>query len=79
MSYCKCGGYLGSGGVDGYAGRWCQCANPVMDDTQTVSSGQVTLTCTCSGCKELEAENKALREEVERLEEIEWMYNDLCK
>ncbi len=29
MSYCQCGGYLGSGGVDGYSGRWCSCASPI--------------------------------------------------
>ena len=38
MSYCKCGGYLGSGGVDGYAGRWCKCSNPVLTTTGTSTS-----------------------------------------
>jgi hypothetical protein len=28
MSYCQCGGFLGSGGWDGYSGRWCRCASP---------------------------------------------------
>lgn len=30
MSYCICGGYLGSGGVDSYSGRWCRCINPKL-------------------------------------------------
>jgi hypothetical protein len=44
MSYCRCGGYLGSGGVDSYAGRWCNCDNPLVDQVGTIaSSGYVVL------------------------------------
>jgi len=43
MSYCKCGGYLGSGGIDGYAGRWCQCANPTKQYIPTITSTEITL------------------------------------
>lgn len=38
MSYCICGGYLGSGGVDGIAGvRWCRCAQPKMVDMKPLT------------------------------------------
>ncbi len=40
MSYCKCGGYLGSGGVDGYAGRWCKCATPVQNNSEVMSKDE---------------------------------------
>lgn len=43
MSYCQCGGYLGSGGVDGYAGRWCRCANPKLLDAPAMTSNSFTL------------------------------------
>lgn len=38
MSYCVCGGYLGSGGADGIAGvRWCRCAQPKMVDLKPIT------------------------------------------
>lgn len=41
MSYCICGGYLGSGGVDGITGvRWCRCAQPKMVTTQLITMVQ---------------------------------------
>ena len=43
MSYCICGGYLGSGGADGYAGRWCSCANPQLSTVQTVTTSEIKL------------------------------------
>lgn len=33
MSFCKCGGYLGSGGSDMYGGRWCKCQTPEVQDS----------------------------------------------
>lgn len=38
MSFCICGGYLGSGGVHSYSGRWCRCERPVLSDQTTISS-----------------------------------------
>ena len=42
-NYCKCGGYLGSGGIDGYAGRWCQCVNPEVDNRPVVTTTEIHL------------------------------------
>ena len=41
--FCKCGGYLGSGGIDSYSGRYCRCANPIADNTVGYTSSKFTL------------------------------------
>ncbi len=42
-NYCQCGGYLGSGGVDSYSGRWCRCANPKMATGYSFSSSKIVM------------------------------------
>ena len=71
--YCKCGGYLGSGGVDGYAGRWCNCANPVLADLTTIVSGD-TITLydgfVPSVAEVLKAENEQLKQHINHIRKV---------
>ena len=72
MSYCKCGGYLGSGGVDGYSGRWCRCVNPVANTPVAFSSNKISLAGEASAKKDrsLDQEIESLRKDREKLVEV---------
>lgn len=43
MSFCICGGYLGTGGVDAYSGRWCRCTNPIVAVVPLQTSTNLTI------------------------------------
>jgi len=37
-NHCECGGFLGTGSVDGYGGRWCKCVNPKPTNNATITT-----------------------------------------
>ena len=79
MNHCQCGGYLGSGGVDGYAGRWCRCLNPTMSNGLTFTSSQVVIVKDVRDQEidELKSENKRLREVLEM--NLIPLFDDSCE
>lgn len=42
-SYCRCGGYIGNGGVEGFAGKWCKCINPIRSNIGIFVSDEIKL------------------------------------
>lgn len=77
MSYCECGGWLGSGGIDGYSGRYCRCASPRMA-TSLVSTG-VDLSVMFNKDVTIQDLRKEVTSRDARIAELEKVNNDLVK
>lgn len=70
MSYCVCGGYLGSGGVDSYSGRWCRCANPKIAPMSITTSEFILPTY---------KDYYEPSEEQKRIDDLETLLRDITK
>lgn len=77
MSYCVCGGYLGSGGIDSYAGRWCKCANPKLLDSISMTSNSFTFIPTYQDYYESSQEQKELEFAYQRIKQLEDALRDM--
>lgn len=67
MSYCVCGGYLGSGGVDSYSGRWCRCATTKQVNNLSITTTSVSLQPLCVKVDPTQTEIDELKEQIKTL------------